>query len=86
MCMSISSPLGFQGDILGVYQRILLGVHWSSESQLGFVNSAANNLTAPPLATEYDYFLVTLEINEPYSLHCSKQIVMMFIHSSPTVH
>ena len=84
----LSSPLGFQeGDILGVYQRENSSVvPYYQEStgpqnlrQLGFVNSAANNLTAPPLATEYDYPLVTVEISEPYSLHCSKQIIMMFI-------
>ena len=66
-----SSPLGFQeGDILGVYQREdSTVVPYYQEStgpqnlrQSGLVNSAANSLTAPPLATEYDYPLVTVEI------------------------
>ena len=66
-----SSPLGFQeGDILGVYQRMDSSVvPYYQEStgpqnlrQSGLVNSAANSLTAPILATEYDYPLVTVEI------------------------
>ena len=66
-----SSPLGFQeGDILGVYQREdSTVVPYYQEStgpqnlrQSGLVNSAANSLTAPSLATEYDYPLVTVEI------------------------
>ena len=68
-----SSPLGFQeGDILGVYQRENSSVvPYYQEStgpvnlrQSGLLNSALNSLTAPTLATEYDYPLVTVEIGE----------------------
>ena len=70
----LSSPLGFQeGDILGAYQtKNSSVVPYYQEStgpqnlrQSGLANSAANSLTAPPLATEYDYPLVTVEISEP---------------------
>ena len=71
-----SSPLGFQkGDILGVYQREDSSVvPYYQEStgpqnlrQSGLVNSAATSITAPSLATEYDYPLVTVEIGMLYS-------------------
>ena len=67
------SPLGFlEGDILGVYQRDGSNiVPYYQEStgpenlrQNGLVSSAPNSLTAPPLAAEYDYPLVTVEIGE----------------------
>ena len=67
----LSSPLGFQeGDILGVYQRMDSSVVPYYQESTGpqnlrqsyLVNSAANSLTAPILATEYDYPLVTVEI------------------------
>ena len=69
----LASPLGFQeGDILGVYQRENSSVvPYYQEStgpvnlrQSGLLNSALNSLTAPTLATEYDYPLVTVEIGE----------------------
>ena len=68
-----SSLLGFQeGDILGVYQRDGSSiVPYYQEStgpenlrQDGLVNSAPVNLTAPLLAAEYDYPLVTVEIGK----------------------
>ena len=67
------SLLGFQeGDILGVYQRDGSSiVPYYQEStgpenlrQNGLVSIAPNSLTAPPLAAEYDYPLVTVEIGE----------------------
>ena len=67
------SPLGFQeGDILGVYQRTGSSiVPYYQEStgpenlrQSGLLSSAPNSFTAPPLAAEYDYPLVTVEIGE----------------------
>ena len=67
----LSSPLGFQeGDILGVYQRDGSSiVPYYQEStgpenlrQNGLVSAAPNSLTVPPLAEEYDYPLVTVEI------------------------
>ena len=70
------SPLGFQeGDILGVYQRDGSSiVPYYQEStgpenlrQNGLVSSAPNSLTAPPLAAEYDYPLVTVEIGKFYA-------------------
>ena len=65
-----SPPLGFQeGDILGVYQRDDSSiVPYYQEStgpenlrQSGLVSSALNSLTAPVVAAEYDYPLVTVE-------------------------
>ena len=79
-----SSPLGFQeGDILGVYQREDSNVvPYYQEStgpqnlrQSGLVNSAANSLTAPPLATEYDYPLVTVEIGMFHNIY----LIIMYI-------
>ena len=70
---TLSSPLGFlEGDILGVYQRDGSSiVPYYQEStgpenfrQNGLVSSAPNSLTAPQLAAEYDYPLVTVEIGE----------------------
>ena len=67
------SPLGFQeGDILGVYQRDGSSiVPYYQEStgpenfrQSSLANSAPNSLTAPLLAAEYDYPLVTVEIGK----------------------
>ena len=67
----LSSPLGFQkGDILGVYQREDSSVVPYYQESTGpqnlrhsdLVNSAATSITAPSLATEYDYPLVTVEI------------------------
>ena len=66
----LSSPLGFQeGDLLGVYQRDDSSiVPYYQEStgpenlrQSGLVSSAPDSLTAPVLAAEYDYPLVTVE-------------------------
>ena len=68
-----SPPLGFQeGDILGVYQRTgssIVPYYQVSTGprnfrQNGLVNSAPNSLIAPPLAAEYDYPLVTVEIGK----------------------
>ena len=68
-----SPPMEFQeGDILGVYQRDESSiVPYYQEStgpenlrQNGLVSAAPVNLTAPSLAAEYDYPLVTVEISE----------------------
>ena len=68
-----SPPLGFQeGDILGVYQRDYSGIvpYYQENTgpknlrQDGRVNAAPVYLTAPSLAAEYDYPLVTVEISE----------------------
>ena len=65
-----SPPLGFQeGDILGVYQTDGSSIvpYYQENTgpenlrESGLVSAALNNLTAPPLAAEYDYPLVTVE-------------------------
>ena len=68
-----SSPLGFQeGDILGVYQRedsSVVPYHQEFTGprnlrQSGEHDFAADSLTAPVQADEYDYPLLTVEIGE----------------------
>ena len=65
-----SPPLGFQeGDILGVYQRDDSSIvpYYQENTgpvnlrQSGFVSTAPNSLTAPVVAAEYDYPLLTVE-------------------------
>ena len=65
-----SPPLGFQeGDILGVYQgsdNSIVPYYQENTGpenlrQSGLVSSAPNSLTAPVLAAEYDYPLVTVK-------------------------
>ena len=66
------SPLGFQeGDILGVYQRTgssIVPYYQESTGPINFrqsgLSAAPNSLIAPPLAAEYDYPLVTVEIGK----------------------
>ena len=68
---TLSMPLEFQeGDFLGVYQRDGSSIvpYYQENTgpqnfrQSGQANSAPNSLTSPPLAAEYDYPLVSVEI------------------------
>ena len=90
---TLSTPLEFQeGDFLGVYQDVgSIVVPYYQENtgpvnrrDSNLVNTPLNSLMDPPLAAEYDYPLVTVEVagKQFTHLHITLAVLFFFIATS----